>query len=60
VDEFTGRHLTAWIAGAVHPEDQQKVGVGIRRFVKQHPFVIERGDSWTEIRKLAEREGYIR
>ena len=55
MDQFTTDHLTAWIVDTVFEDDRASVHAAILDFVREHPVVVERGDTWPEIRMLAER-----
>lgn len=56
MDEFTREHLTQWLLGkfGLTPEGEEADKL-ISDFVEAHPVVLERGDSWSEILRLAER-----
>lgn len=55
MDDFTERHLQAWLENTVLADEREQVGATIRKFVAEHPDVLERGNGWPEVRMLAER-----
>jgi hypothetical protein len=59
IDEITEKHFLKWLEFTVSEEEQEKVSNGIRNFLVGREEVILRGYSWPEIRRIAEREGYI-
>lgn len=55
MDPWTENHLQRWLDVTIVEDDRVAVEAGIRRFVEDHPDLIENGRSWPEIRALAER-----
>lgn len=56
MDSFTFSHLLSWAANTVHVDERRTVVDLISLFISRHPVVVERGDSWPEILRLAERQ----
>ncbi|HUU53136.1 MAG TPA: 2'-5' RNA ligase family protein, partial [Candidatus Bathyarchaeia archaeon] len=59
-DQQTEDHFKAWLDKTIVDDDRVSVETGIREFIKEHPDVIERGDSWPDIRRMAERNEFIK
>ncbi len=55
MDLSTELHLMTWLEAKVPAVDRKDVQADIRRIVADHPDLLARGDSWPEIRRLAER-----
>ena len=56
LDEYTRGHLSNWVM-KTYPmnENADDIYIGIMAFVARHPVVLQRGDSWPEIKRLVDR-----
>lgn len=54
IEQLMG-HLARWALATLHDDERDAVVDRIIAFITEHPDVVERGDSWMEIRRLAER-----
>ena len=54
MDDFDKDHLERWLA-RYGPVETARARALIHAMVREHPVVLERGDSWPEILALAER-----
>lgn len=54
-DEFTENHFQKWLDNTVHWSERDDVEKGIRELVNDHPDLIEKNYSWTEMRRMSER-----
>jgi len=55
MDRWEERHLKAWLEYTVADDERDEVEALIRKYVADHPEVLER-NSWPEIRRYAETE----
>ncbi len=55
LDDFTKKHLEAWLERTVRRGDKAKVRASIMRLLKSDPDLLN-GRSWPELRDLAERQ----
>ena len=58
--EYLEGHFKLWLEGTVPQIERDAVEKGMREYCDKFPQVIERGDSWPDIRNLAERNGFIK
>ena len=56
MDDFDRKHLQEWAEFTLHDDERDMIVGRIVRFVAEYPECITRGDSWSEIRALADRE----
>ena len=55
LDDFADSHLIRWVRAHIVENEQAPTYFTIRAFLREYPDILERGDSWPEIRNLAER-----
>jgi hypothetical protein len=55
IDDFTLRHLAAWLENHVPDDEREAVADLILRFIVRYPEMLA-DHSWSEIRSLAEYE----
>ena len=53
--EWLEKHFQAWLKRTVHWTEREIVETNIKRLLKKHPDLIERGYSWPKIREITER-----
>jgi hypothetical protein len=56
VDAFTRNHLETWANHVLRDDERDGIVSRMASFVLRHPVVLSRGDSWPEIKRLADRE----
>ena len=58
LDDFTMKHLDAWLQRAIREEDQERVKASILALLDSDPELLER-HSWPELRDLTESRGQL-
>jgi hypothetical protein len=60
MEAWLEEHFQHWLKSYVPEEERERIEAGIREYLSQHDEVIAWGWSWSDIRNVAEREGFIK